>query len=73
MAAHVCLKNEFTEDGKCHNLMRWLKTCSSLTYILETNHTLDKPNGSLCQKGWPDIMHWPIFCGPVISSYIIFL
>ena len=25
MAEHVCLKNEFTEDEKYHNLMRWLK------------------------------------------------
>ena len=25
MAAHVRLKNEFTEDEKCHNLMTWLK------------------------------------------------
>ena len=24
MAAHACLKNEFTEDEKCQNLMRWL-------------------------------------------------
>ena len=24
MALHVCLKNEFTEDEKCHNLMTWL-------------------------------------------------
>ena len=24
MAAHVCSKNEFTEDEKCHYLMRWL-------------------------------------------------
>ena len=24
MAAHACLKNEFTEDEKCHNLMGWL-------------------------------------------------
>ena len=24
MAAHAYLKNEFTEDKKCHNLMRWL-------------------------------------------------
>ena len=24
MASHACLKNEFTEDEKCHNLMRWL-------------------------------------------------
>ena len=22
--AHACLKNEFTEDEKCHNFMRWL-------------------------------------------------
>ena len=25
MAAHARLKNEFTEDKKCHNLMPWLK------------------------------------------------
>ena len=25
MAGHARLKNEFTEDEKCHNLMRWLK------------------------------------------------
>ena len=25
MAAHACLKNEFTEDEKYHNLVRWLK------------------------------------------------
>ena len=25
MAAHARLKNEFTEDEKYHNLMRWLK------------------------------------------------
>ena len=25
MAVHACLKNEFTEDEKYHNLMRWLK------------------------------------------------
>ena len=24
MAAHARLKNEFTEDEKCHNLMSWL-------------------------------------------------
>ena len=25
MAAHACLKNEFMETKKCHNLMRWLR------------------------------------------------
>ena len=24
MAAHARLKNEFTKDEKCHNLMKWL-------------------------------------------------
>ena len=24
IAAHACLKNEFSEDKKCHNLMIWL-------------------------------------------------
>ena len=28
MAAHARLKNEFTEDKKCHNLIRWLKLSS---------------------------------------------
>ena len=27
MAAHAHLKNEFMEDAKCHNFMRWLKFC----------------------------------------------
>ena len=27
MGAHTHLKNEFTKDEKCHNLMRWLKQC----------------------------------------------
>ena len=27
MAAHARLKNEFTEDQKYHNLMRWLFLC----------------------------------------------
>ena len=24
MTVHACLKNDTTEDEKCHNLMRWL-------------------------------------------------
>ena len=28
MAAHACLKNEFTKDEKCHNLMSWLNCFS---------------------------------------------
>ena len=27
MAAHALLKNEFTEDEKCHNLTSWLNLC----------------------------------------------
>ena len=27
MAVHACLKNEFTEDEKYHNLMSWLILC----------------------------------------------
>ena len=27
MAAHACLKNEFTEDEKYHNLMTWFICC----------------------------------------------
>ena len=25
MAVHACLKKEFMEDKKCHNLVSWLK------------------------------------------------
>ena len=32
MAAHACLKNEFTEDEKCRNLVRWLK-CPQSSYM----------------------------------------
>ena len=34
MAAHARLKNEFTEDEKCHNLMSWFKCLSSLLVML---------------------------------------
>ena len=31
---HARLKNEFTEDKKCHNLMRWLNfTCNKLCFF----------------------------------------
>ena len=36
MAAHACLKNEFTEDEKYHNLMRWL------IYILQKKQNKNK-------------------------------
>ena len=36
MAAHTPLKNEFTEDEKNHNLMRWLK------YILQNGTTISE-------------------------------
>ena len=27
MAARARLKNEYTKDEKCHNLLTWLKSC----------------------------------------------
>ena len=33
MAAHARLKNVFTEDEKCHNLMTWLKGFCNLCYL----------------------------------------
>ena len=44
MAAHALLKNEFTEDETCHNLLRWLnfhpthrkRDCVMLFVILQT-------------------------------------
>ena len=35
-AAHARLGNEFTEDGKCHNLMRWLISDPELILIFLT-------------------------------------
>ena len=36
MAAHARLKNEFTEDEKCHNLVmaRWYLFCGRQTFFL---------------------------------------
>ena len=33
MAAYAHLKNEFTEDEKCHNLMSWLIWDPGLNYL----------------------------------------
>ena len=42
MAAHAGLKNEFTEDEKYHNLMRWLihysVTTSASNVSLDPKH-----------------------------------
>ena len=36
MAAHAYLKNEFTEDKKCQNLMSWFKYCREINQIHST-------------------------------------
>ena len=36
MAAHAHLKNEFTEDEKYHNLMRWLILFKGIVKFSET-------------------------------------
>ena len=36
MAAHACLKNEFTEDEKYHNLMNWLNC--NFVQVVENLH-----------------------------------
>ena len=41
MAAHVCLKKEFTEDEKCHNLMTWL---------IYLSHIMRKPVYAICKQ-----------------------
>ena len=33
MTAHACLKNEFTADEKCHNLMSWLILCLDCGFL----------------------------------------
>ena len=38
MAAHAHLKNEFTEDDKCHNLMRCLNYKSNHIHDFMANH-----------------------------------
>ena len=37
MAVHARLKNEFTEEEKCHNLMSWLKSFIMLSSKSEAN------------------------------------
>ena len=49
MAAHARLKNEFTDDEKYHNLMRWLKCClfSQGSYLPNQRILMTKnPNAS---------------------------
>ena len=36
MAAHARLKNKFTEDEKCHNLMRELNCFQQLLIVLDS-------------------------------------
>ena len=40
MAAHAGLKNEFTEDEKCHNLMTWLNLRDLQMTSLSTIHDI---------------------------------
>ena len=42
MAAYARLKNDFTEDEKCHNLMRWLKFL--FPEAMEAFNLFDKDN-----------------------------
>ena len=42
MAGHARLKNEFTEDEKCHNLMRWLKYFDKEILWKQGNHTSEE-------------------------------
>ena len=39
MAAHARWKNEFIDDEKYHNLMRWLKSGNDFIVIMWTNGT----------------------------------
>ena len=38
IAAHACLKNEFTEEKKCHNMMSWLKYMFACSVAVYTKH-----------------------------------
>ena len=42
MAANACLKNEFTEDEKCHNLMSWLNYVDVVCFHFQTKHNKRK-------------------------------
>ena len=35
MSEHAYLKNEFTEDKKCHNLINWLNLCQIQTDMMK--------------------------------------
>ena len=72
MAANVCLKNEFTEDEKCHNLMSWLHC--AISAVNKTLISLQRCTGwsalLLFAYGIRQIFSW---CGSYIIRVKVFL
>ena len=46
MAVHEYLKNEFTEDKKCQNLMSWFKL-STIVFVKKRDSTDAEPDACL--------------------------
>ena len=63
MAAHAPLKNEFTEDEMCHNLMRWPIFRRSCQWRESADISITRT--WICQ--WSHIIH------QVIDNFLIFL
>ena len=57
MAAHARLKNEFTEDEKCHNLMRWLKSLQ-----------IEDEEALLAVAAWPMLVELLIHDNPLTTE-----
>ena len=55
MAAHACLKNEFTEDRKCHNLIRRLNFSlfSKLQIWVSYWHNIQEICNKATETSWP--------------------
>ena len=71
MAANVRLKNEFTEDEKCHNLMTWLKQ-----FVIYRNYTFQKTTKTVkkLEKFWNSLTFlilskFPVRLKPVFPHF----
>ena len=65
MAAHAYLKNEFTEDKKCQNLMSWLK-CTYCPTVENRRTGHDQPDNPSA-RNTPDFRMY--FCTFYTSSW----
>ena len=67
MAAHVHLKNEFTEDGKYQSRMSWLKCVCPTSSSLSEAFSSSIPHVSEQRRLWQNWAHSP---EPLLVAYV---